>query len=89
MAIVAFPRFTIPCPPVDRVRDVRITLPANEPLGDESARVLGAHEAVYLIAIQMGCIGACSALKVVGQSSGGGTSRATEGTFNLGAAVDT
>jgi hypothetical protein len=89
VAKVAFPRFAIPRQLVDRVRDFRVTLPANEFLGDESVRVLGAHEAKYLVAVQMGRIGTGSALEVVGQSSGGGTSRVAEGAFNLDAAVGT
>lgn len=88
VAKVAFPRFAIPRPPVDCVRDVRITFSANEVLGDEIVRVLGTHEAVYLVAVQMGRLRACSTLKVVSHSGGGSTSRGTEWTLDLGAAVD-
>ena len=89
VAKVALPCSAVPRPLVDLVRDIRVTGPAKEFLGDESVGVLGAHEAVHLVAAQMGRLGAGAALKVVRQPGGGGISRATEGAFDLGAAMDT
>lgn len=88
VAKVAFPRTTVPGPLADLVRDVRVTLPADEVLGEESVGVLGAHEAVQLVTAQMGRLGAGPALKMVRQPGGGGKSLATERAFNLSAAVD-
>jgi len=58
MAKVALPCSAIPSPLVDLVRDVRVAGPVKELLGDESVGVLGAHEAVQLVAAQMGRLGA-------------------------------
>ena len=65
MAKVALPCSAVPRPLVDLVRDVRVAGPVKELLGDESVGVLGAHEAVQLVAAQMGRLGAGSTLKVV------------------------
>lgn len=86
---VAFPHAAIPTPVGDNVGVVRVAHPANELLGDDSIRILGAHKAVYLIAIQMGRLGAGSALKMMGQSCGCGPRCLAKGTCNIEAAMYT
>lgn len=84
---ITLPLAPVPGPIGTGERRLGGTLPADEFLRDQAARVLGPDELVDGVPVQRGCVTTASALEMVGHARGGSIAVGAEGAFDFLATV--